>query len=468
MAEPVTKPFERFVDFISEATRMFGALSMAIDAKKLVIALAGVVLWGVGAILVGAVVSSEWWYLILIAAALAATGVVLILFAKADVEVGSRGFIVMLVSTLIGVWAVMIVLWLALRDPALQGHKLFICQSLWGLAVASFFGTAICRIAAVNCATEESVSFRDAVRFSLKKLPTSIWTLLFTPAAVVGFGIILVCFGILGRVPAVGQVWYVVVGIVYIAFLLVGLLAASMLLVYLPGLALFQPAIAAEGQDTFDAFSRAYGFIIKHPWRFAFYSIAGYIYGRIVVSVAAWVVLKAGQITNAALSMGVGEKMRSTIGKLDLSSILGAPFSLSGQGPAVHAAQKLAGGEVGNLFTGVPVGGWFIIFWQFILLALFLAFAMSLFYCLITHIYFLMRKAAYGTPFDEVYAEQPEEEQFAGQFPEAPKPAEPEKPTIEETVAKQAGRKKAKEDLEKPIDLSPGGKKLDIDEEESE
>ena len=95
---------------------------------------------------------------------------------------------------------------------------------------------------------------------------------------------------------------------------------------------------------------------------------------------------------------------------------------------------------------------------------------MSLFYCLVTQIYFLMRKASYGTGFEEVYIEQPEEEQFAGEFAEAPKPTEPPKQTLDDLTARQsksaAERTKVEEDKYRPIDLSGTEKKLDEDEDE--
>ena len=166
MAESEMKPLDRFVDFVYEATRIFKAFSMALDAKKLVFALAGVVLWSLGAMFISALLSI-WWWIILVAAAAAGTFLVFVIFAKSDMEVGSKNFILLLVGSIIGVWVVAIILYFAMKDAA-EPQRAFICQLLWGLAVASFFGTAIARIAAVNAATEDSMGFRDAMRFALK------------------------------------------------------------------------------------------------------------------------------------------------------------------------------------------------------------------------------------------------------------------------------------------------------------
>ena len=462
MSEPETKPFDRFIDFVYEATKIFNAGRMAMDAKKLIFALAAVVLWGIGAMFINVVPL----YVVLLGAGVAGTAIIFAIFAKTtDTEVASKSFILALAGSLLVVWAAVIILWFAMKADE-QATRLTYCHPLWALAVAAVFGTAIARIAAVGSATGNTVGFRDAARFALKRIATSIWTLLVPVMAVLAFATILLVIGLPGRIGYFGSIWYLVVGILYIIPLLVGLFFAVVLLVYIAGLALFQPAVAAEGSDSYDAISRAYQYIFTRPWRFGFYCVLAYFYGRIVVSVAAIVVTWAGKITNAALARGIGEKMTASMQKLDLGTILGTSY-FEGSGPAVNGALFIVNGNVTQSFKDASsVGGGFIVFWQYILLALFLAFAVTLFYCLITQIYFLMRKASEQTPFEEVYIEAPEEEQFAGQFAESARPAEVKRPVQELPNKELESKAKKDEEKFKPIDLADTSRKLDIDEEE--
>lgn len=453
MCDTETKPLDRLVDFACEATRIFRGAHMARDVKKFLFALAAVIVWALGALLINVLMGKSW--IILVAAGIAAIVLIVVVFSYSQSEL-TRASIALLVASILTVAAVVTVLIMVTRDLG-RSDKAFIFHPLWALAVASFFGTAIARIAAVWAATEDSVGLRDAARFALGKLATSIWTLLIPAAALLAFAIFLVCIGVPGRIPVAGHVWYVIIGITYIIWLLGGICFALVLVTYLPGLTLFQPAIAAEGEDAFGAFSNVYRFVLQKPWHLAFYGALAYAYSRVVLSVAALVIIYAGKITNTPLGWGIGKKMGEHASKLDLGEVFAGSF-LSLRGPGIAAFDHVLSGEVHRSFEGVSIGGWFIVFWQYVLLAFFMAFTLTLFYCVATQVYFLMRKAADGTPFAEVYTQEPEEEQFAAEFPETPKPAETRKPVLEDLPDKAAERVKAEPDEKyKPIDLAGSG-----------
>ncbi len=472
MSDPDIKPWERFCDFAAESTRTFRAFSMALDAKKLLFAFCGVVLWMVGTMLLN--ILPQW--LVPIAAGLVAIIFIFVAAARSRSDVASRNFVLALVGAILGVIVVVALLVWAGAQVRGPGYLMNTYRVLWALAVASFFGTAVCRIAALDAATEEAISPRETLRFSLAKLSTSIWTLLTPILAVVGFGIVLLVIGAIARIPVLGHVWYVIIGLLYIVALLGGLFFAITLLVYIPGLALFQPAIGAEGNDSFDAISRAYSYVFGRPWRLLFYGIIALVYGKIVLAVVSIVFAWAGRITNIFLSQGAGEKIGEHI-VLDLGRVFGMPVStdpLSNvalaaeylrhsvfgpvlSGPFFGAGRHIMDGNVYETFknAGHP-GGWLMVFWQYVLLAVFLAFAVSFIYSLFTQIYFLMRKACDGTPFEEIYIETPEEEEYAGEFPEKP---EPEEPAGEGSPSAEAPPEEPEPETEKedkPIDLSEG------------
>lgn len=510
MSKSEMKPWDRFCEFAAESTRIFKAFSMALDAKKLMFAFCGVVIWAVGAMLVN--VLPHW--LIPIVAGLAAIALVFVALAKSDVDVTSSKFLITLGSSILAIAIVVsLLVWVGVDKQAEPGLLLNIYRTAWTLAVAAFFGTAICRIAAMDAATEEAIGAKQAARFAFSKLATSIWTLLTPVIAVVAFGIVLLVVGAIARIDYVGYVWYILIGLLYLVALLGGLFFAVVVLVYIPGLVLFQPAIGAEGNDSFDAISRTYSFVFGRPWRLAFYGIVSTIYAKIVLSVVAVVFAWAGRITNVFLAEGAGSRMAANTSALDLGAIFGMSFStdpagnVSGAagyvrtvvtgdplfGPFINAGRHILGGNVFESFKAAgEAGGKLIVFWQYILLAIFMAFAVSLIYSIFTQVYFLMRKACDGTPFEEIYMEAPEEEAYAEEFPEkdqaaeeakpaeetdGPKAAEEakpaeetdgpkaaEKPSAPKPKKKRAAKKKAEKD-ESPIDLAGGEEKTGEDAE---
>jgi len=481
------KPLDRFCEFGAESTRIFRAFSMALDAKKLLFAFCGVVLWATGAMLLNVLPQS----FVPIAAGVVAVIIIFVAGARSQTDVASKNFVLALVGAILGVIVVVVLLIWAGADKQ-QGNILMpVYKVAWTLAAAAFFGTAICRIAALDAATEEAISPKEALRFSLKKLSTSIWTLLTPVLAVVGFGIVLLVIGFIARIPIFGEhFWYFVIGLFYIVALMGGLFFAVTLLVYLPGLVLFQPAIGAEGNDSFDAISRAYSYVFGRPWRLLFYGVVSLVYGKIVLAVVSIMFAWSGRITNLFLAQGAGGTIGDKAKALDLrSTVFGLPFArdplanVAGaagylrdtvfgspfSGPFFGAGRHVLEGNIYETFKGAGhPGGWLIVFWQYILLAIFMAFAASFIYSLFTQIYFLMRKACDGTPFEEVYIKAPEEQQYAEEFPEKEGGEEAEEAGKEKkAAAKTPGKKKPgkkKEEGEKPIDLA-GDQKEEREEE---
>ncbi len=479
MPETDVRPWNRFLEFLVEATRVFRGFSMALDAKKLAFAFAGVVIWAVGSMVMN-VLWKQPWILILAAGAVAVL-VVLFFFARGDKETPSRQFVVTVIGLILAIVIITgLLIWtIRYREMALI-YPLFQC--MWALLVASFFGTAITRVAAMNVATEDTIGPRETMRFAVRKFSTAIWTLLVPLLALLVYGFVLAVLSLLGRVPGFGHVWYGIMGVAYIVPLLGGLFFAAVMLVYVPSLLLFQPAISAEGNDSFDAVSRSYSYVFSKPWRLAFYAVVAIFYTRIILLVAALLVIWAGKITNDFMAVGIGPLMLDNRTALDLSAVMSEPagfgwvWAVFYWTPAIDAVRHFTGGNVYNSFRAAGhFGGWVIILWQHLLLAAYLGFAASLLYSVMTQVYFLMRKAVDGTPFDEVYIETPEEEAFAAEFAGAPAPTEVKVEVTPETAAPQGSpqpkvppqttsRPSAVD--ENPIDLAGDERKMPEDQPE--
>jgi len=454
MPEPDAKPWDRFWEFLAESTRIFQGFKMAVDAKKLVFAFVGVLLWAIGAMLI-TVLTHVVWLLIL----LAAVALLVIMFgvaAQAKTEMAPSKMAVFLGAGAAVIIALAVAVWILAYDwKGLFG----LFQLIWGLVVMSFFGTAIARIAALNATTDDTVSPRSAVRFALAKFPTTVWAVLMPVLAASAFGLIVALLSIFGRIEMIGAVWYTIVGILYVIPVLIGLLFAAILLVYIPSLLLFQPVIAVEGNDSFEAVSTSYSFVATRPWRLGFYALLAATYAGIVIRVAAMLFIGAGWLVNWFMAHGMGPRMLDKIDSLSLSAILGSPWDFWWF-PAYNGIEHFTGGHVLASFKASDkLGGHFIVAWQHVLLIIFLAFAVSLFYSLITQIFLLMRKACYATPFDEVYIETSEEEKFAAEFAGTPiparvaPPAAKEAPKAEPPKAETPAPKPEINIADKPIDL---------------
>jgi hypothetical protein len=93
------KPWDRFCEFASESTRIFKAFSMALDAKKLLFAFCGVVLWGLGAMLLNVLPNA----VIPIVAGALAIVMIFVILARSETDVATKGFVLTLVGSIIAI-----------------------------------------------------------------------------------------------------------------------------------------------------------------------------------------------------------------------------------------------------------------------------------------------------------------------------------------------------------------------------
>jgi hypothetical protein len=247
---------------------------------------------------------------------------------------------------------------------------------LWMLLVWSLFGGAIARIAAVRLGREERIGLGEAVRHAVRKLGASVASPLFPLLGVALVALPIVLVGFLMRwdwgVLLAGGLWvFVLLGGLIIAILLLGLLF---------GWPLMWGTIASEENgDAFEAFSRSYSYTFQRPLHYLFYAFLATVFGGLswllVYHFAEWVVA----FSQWPAALGAGAERWTEIA-IDGSSgrgtstlvILGARLC------------QLGAGLVRTVATG---------------------FAYSLFWCLATAVYLLLRQDVDQTEFDEVYVE---------------------------------------------------------------
>jgi hypothetical protein len=174
--------------------------------------------------------------------------------------------------------------WYVLTKPALSsvsstGFKVrdaacLIFCGLWGALAWSFFGTAICRSAAVRLAADEQIGWGSALRFAGKKWPSCFFAPMLPILGVV-----------LAMLPVLVLGWFLsanaglLLGILWPLALVAGVFMAVLLLGALFGWPLMWGAICTEGTDSFDALSRSYAYLFQRPLRFLFYAAVAALFG---------------------------------------------------------------------------------------------------------------------------------------------------------------------------------------------
>ena len=143
---------------------------------------------------------------------------------------------------------------------------------LWTLIVWAFFGGAISRIAVVQVARQEKIGLMEAVRFAARKYLSYLSAPLFPLVLVAILLVLMVIFGYLQMIPAVGDI--ILDGLLWGLMILIGL-AMAVVLVGLVGWPLMAATISAEGTDAWEAVSRSYSYVYQAPWHYLWYSARG-------------------------------------------------------------------------------------------------------------------------------------------------------------------------------------------------
>jgi hypothetical protein len=249
-----------------------------------------------------------------------------------------------------------------------------ICCGLSSLAIWAFFGGAITRIAAVQLAANERITWGAALRFACRKFFSYFFAPLLPLGAVAAVPLLILILGWL--------LWFnfgaLVVGTFLWPLYLIGGLTIALLLVgLLFGWPLMWPSISTEDSDSFDAANRSYAAVYQRPLNYLFYAAVasllgflGWIFVKNFTSTAVWTTYWA-----ASWSTG-SERIHELI---------------SMQTPS---GEKLAGMAY--------AGAWMIHFWTGLAKLFAVGFGFSFFWNAYSAIYLLLRRDVDATEMDEV------------------------------------------------------------------
>ena len=310
------------------------------------------------------------------------------------------------------------VFWLATQRPC---FAVFLTLTL--LLLFSYFGGAICRLAAVRSAREESLSGTAALKFSCRKWGAALAAPLLPAAAFIFVGLCILVGGLIAAVWGL----HTIVALFYPLTLIGGVVLMFIFLVVVTGFHLLWPTLAVEGSDTFDAIQRAAGYVFGRPWHTAFYSFVLLLYGGVsfvMVRIIGMLVLKfCHSFTGAGMNLA-GNVQTSTIGKLDAIWRMPAWQDL----PLLPATGNVT---FWGSFLNAPLSGaesftaFFLMCSVFTIVGLVGAYAVSFYFCGSTQMYFLLRRDVDAVDYDELYYEEPEDELDEDDF-SAAEPHEPE------------------------------------------
>jgi hypothetical protein len=331
-------------------------------------------------------------------------------------------------------------------SPRANGFVLpfyFFCVFLWTVVTWSVFGGAITRIAAVQLTRGEKLGLTEALQFTFKRLLSYVTPPLFPLGIVLVLVIFAVVFGAFGMIPLVGDI--LVSGLFWVIPLVLGLVMAVLLVGLAIGWPLMAPTISTEGTDSWEAFSRSFGYIYDKPGHYVWYCLVAIVYGAAVVFLVGF--LGSFMVYMGKWAVELTPFNSPKWCNREPSYLFAyAPTSfhwreLLLEGAKVDGVDVVEDGKINEgayrkllnndesykdkpdtmLHWWNKVGAGLVAFWLGLVFLLLLGFGYSFYFTVSTIIYLLMRKNVDAAEMDEVYLE---EEEPGGPFP-SPLPPPP-------------------------------------------
>jgi len=252
--DEVSIPDRRSLTRLFPALRVVGAIRLAFDLRKLVIALLGLAMLELGWSLLDLVVP---------AAADATPDIFEAAFAPgglAQPGLWSRDSIREFRDRLAEPVRLLTIPLLALVTPGRGWGEMFhaLFSLVWLILVWGVCGGAISRIAIVEIATSRRTGILEALRFAVKSAGPLVMAPLCPLLGVAFCAAIGAAFGFFYRLPAVGPA---LAGALLVLPLAAALVMALLLIGLVAGWPLMQAAVAGGAEDSLDALSRSFGYL---------------------------------------------------------------------------------------------------------------------------------------------------------------------------------------------------------------
>ncbi len=278
----------------------------------------------------------------------------------------------------------------------------FALFALGALLIWSLAGGAICRIAAVQFARDEKITTKQALRYSWENLFGGFFLAPCIPVLFILITVILLVLGgMVLRIPVLGDL---VSGLAFGLAIFGGFVISILLLGLLVGGSLFWPAIAVEGSDAFDSFSRGLSYTLSKPWRTIWYGAVATVFAAVC-----WVLLNVFTVFTLTITRGVVAFGTSPLGwwsrgdegenisKLDLlwPTVGGAGSS------GLYAWPNWQSLTWYEHFSAAIIG-----LYVLLVIGLLWSFLASFYYSGSTVIYYLLRRDVDGTDLEDIQMEE--------------------------------------------------------------
>jgi hypothetical protein len=296
--------------------------------------------------------------------------------------------------------------------PGFRVYLYLFMGSMWTLAVWAFFGVGICRSAVLKFTREEPIGPIDAVMFSVRHFLSSLSAvgipllcvlLLAIPGLIAGL-FLLFDFGTI----IAGIFWFVVLGCGFVmAILLVGLFFAWPLMI---------PAVSTDEVDGFDAMARGYSYIFARPLGYLFYTLLALAFGALCYWIATIVLGQAINLSiwSASWTASVSDPPDFTKVETEEDAQDEQPADDSDNQPKTRrlndvftfesepANRQTGDEEDDGKSTSLSIGQNILWFWHALLFTFGAAFVYSLFWCLSSAVYLVLRKDVDDMEMDEI------------------------------------------------------------------
>ncbi len=250
--------------------------------------------------------------------------------------------------------------WLAMLHALFAVSWLFL---VWGIC-----GGAICRIAAVRVARMQQTGLGEALGFARRRAVPLILSPFIPLGGLTFCSVILAGFGLLYWLPAAGSA---LGGVLFAIPLIVGLIMTAMVVALTVGWPLLQAAIASGAEDALDALSRSFGYVNQRIGSLA--ALAGF----------AWLEGMIGIVLMNLLAVAVLRLTEWGLGLMGPAARIAPIFGGAGE------AQPVVASAAHSFWLGVVnlvAHGW----------------AYSFFWTAATLIYLWLRHDVDGTPWEEI------------------------------------------------------------------
>ena len=256
----------------------------------------------------------------------------------------------------------------------------FLLGGCWNIVWWSFIGLAITRVSLLQMTRHEHIGISEAFGYAIQKWTTALGALVSPLVATILLAIPLMLLGLLLGldlgVMVVGLGWFLV------------LLAATGMGLLLLGLMFGWPLVIAsvscEGQNSFDAMTRAFAYTFQRPLRYLAYALIALIVGGLAAWLAMALVDGIVGLGYWGTSWGANLTAENRIGV-----VMGGPIVVDGQ--LVEPSNSL---EVGTTLIG---------WWTELFRSVATGFIYGLSWCLAGAIYLLLRFDIDETEMDEIF-----------------------------------------------------------------